>query len=231
MIFSCTWLLVGGFSVSWKIYQEHAFVYLCWGTLIWYYTSIHGLPKDKLIWMSLRRSILFPSQHSLKVFHVFAYWFHSWLNEWLLHCPHYNKNNKKIEIKNGKQTKNLEGLNYESVWVVSVIKCRYQIKARLRRSSFWKVLPIKTTRSYRHFTLVFLPPLLRQKTPLFPFQSFVVAKIVKIKIGRTLFFFLVSPMQNKYLNSSLLTSKNIHKCFLNALKSAVSFDVAVTFSE
>ena len=174
--------------------------------LIWCYTSIHGLPKDKLIWMSLRQSILFPSQHSLKVFHVFVYWFHSWLHDWLLHCPHYNKNNKKIE-KNGKQTKNLEGLNYESVWVVSVIKCRYQIKARLCSSSFWKVPPIKTTRSYKHFTFVLLPPLFQQKTPLLPFQSFVVPKIVEIKIGRTLFFFLASPMQNKCLSSSFNIKK------------------------
>ena len=66
-------------------YQEHGFVYLSWGMLmIWCYTSTHGVPKDQLIWMSICRSILFTSQHSLKVFHVFFYWFHSRLHAWLL---------------------------------------------------------------------------------------------------------------------------------------------------
>ena len=114
----------------------------------------------------------------------------------------------KYRLKNSKQTKALEGLNYESVWVFSVIKCRYQIKARLCRSSVWKLSPIKTMKIYKHFTSMFLLPLPQRKTHLLPFQSLAVAKIVEIKIGRTLFFFLVSPMQKKV---SQLFSLNVKK--------------------
>ena len=145
----CCFLLHNNFAIEWfsaapdfllvaslclemlgQSYQEHGFVYVCWGMLmIWCYTSTHGLPKDQLIWISLRRSILFPSQHSLK---VFTFSFSGFTLDFMpgLFIAHNTiKVIKKINRnKNCKQTKYLENLNYESVWVVSVIKRRYQIK-------------------------------------------------------------------------------------------------------
>ena len=90
----CQWLLC--LEMLEQSYQDHGFVYLCWVMLmIWCYTSNHGLLRDQLIWLSLRGSIIFPSPHSLKVFHIFIYWFHSRLHTCLFYCSHYKKIIKK----------------------------------------------------------------------------------------------------------------------------------------
>ena len=133
MIFSCTWLLVGGFSVSrnaWTILSR------AWLRLF-LLRYADDLMLYKHSWFA-QRSInlnISSSVHSLSLsaffegLHVFFSGFTLDFMPGLFIAHNIIKVIKKINRnKNCKQTKYLENLNYESVWVVSVIKRRYQIK-------------------------------------------------------------------------------------------------------